>query len=72
MPSSDGALAGAYAGCRSGLKRTAPVGDGWRSAAAGLREGGGLVVLGLVVRQSERVRRVAVDVLDRVACVDER
>ena len=36
------------------------------------RGGGGLVVLGLVVRQSERVRRVAVDVLDRVACVDER
>ena len=34
---------------------------------AGERGGGGLVVLGLVVRDGERVRRVAVDGLDRVA-----
>ena len=39
---------------------------------AGERGGGGLVVLGLVVRDGERVCRIAVDVLDRVACVDER
>ena len=45
--------------------------------AAGLeareRVGGRIIrALGLIVRDRHRIRRVAVDALDRVACVDER